>query len=83
MIRRVVNIETERKDTRMIRVSDEKDIEKLLKDSRFTNETHREWLWGRLQGELDLSDELSEEELEMAAGGVTLPEIPSPSKQQP
>ena len=67
----------------MIRVSDEKDIEKLLKDSRFTNETHKERLWERLQRELDMSDELSEEELEMAAGGVTLPEIPSPSKQQP
>lgn len=67
----------------MIRVSDEKDIEKLLKDSSFTNEIHRELLWGRLQREPDMSDELSEEELAMAAGGVTLPEIPSPPKQHP
>lgn len=64
----------------MIRVSDEKDLEKLLKDSRFTNEVHKERLWRRIQRETDMSDELSEDDLEMAAGGVTLPEMLPPSK---
>lgn len=66
----------------MIHVSDGKDIEKLLKDSRFTDEIYKERLWRQIQKEVGMSDELSEDELAMAAGGVTPPDIPSPSKRQ-
>lgn len=82
MLRIVYKVETDRKDSRMIRVSDGKDIEKLLKDSRFTDEIHKERLWRQLQKEAEMSDELSEDELAMAAGGVTPQDMPSPSKQQ-
>lgn len=46
------------------------DIEKILRESRFTDPVHRESLWKRLQKMGTLPDELSAEELAAAAGGV-------------
>lgn len=46
------------------------DIEKILRESRFTDSAHKALLWQRLQKDNALRCELSEEELEAAAGGV-------------
>ena len=50
----------------------EKDVEILIRDSSFTNPEHKEALRGKLSEPAVL--ELCTDDLEMAAGGVKLPE---------
>ncbi len=50
---------------------DEKDIEKMIKNSRFSNQGHKKALHGRL---LDETEPLNLNDLEMVAGGITFAE---------
>ena len=54
----------------------EKDVEILIRDSSFTNPEHKEALRGKLCEPAVL--ELCTDDLEMAAGGVKLPEEERP-----
>ncbi len=61
----------------------EKDLERILRDSRFTNDEHKEALRERLFEEgagdrLHVFELLSEEELALASGGKKLPEETRP-----
>ena len=66
----------------MIRVSDESALENLLRGTRFTNEGYKQQLMARLQEEARATNELSEDDLAMAAGGTKPPEQDSPSQRR-
>ena len=51
---------------------DEKDIEKMIKNSRFSNQGHKKALHGRL---LDETVSLNLNDLEGVTGGIALPEL--------
>ena len=53
----------------VIHVSDVRELEELVKGCRFTNKAHKAQLWERIIEE-HATDELSEDELAMAAGGA-------------